>query len=88
MNGKVDLDLKKLMAIFDGTESAATRAASGTVLQSLADALPSLVGGSADLGPSNKTEMKGKGSSPREHRKAAISTLESANMPWAVSSMG
>ena len=61
MNGKVDLDLKKLMAIFDGTESAATRAASGTVLQSLADALPSLVGGSADLGPSNKTEMKGKG---------------------------
>jgi transketolase len=39
----------------------ATRAASGAVLNALADTLPTLVGGSADLTGSNNTEMKGKG---------------------------
>ncbi len=37
----------------------ASRAASGKVLNALAPALPALIGGSADLGPSNNTEMKG-----------------------------
>jgi transketolase len=37
----------------------ATRAASGKVLDALADILPELVGGSADLTPSNKTQAKG-----------------------------
>jgi transketolase len=36
----------------------ATRATSGKVLQALSRAVPNLVGGSADLGPSNKTEIK------------------------------
>ncbi len=35
----------------------ATRAASGMVLNSIADNLPSLMGGSADLAPSNKTYL-------------------------------
>ncbi|HKL21763.1 MAG TPA: transketolase C-terminal domain-containing protein, partial [Tichowtungia sp.] len=35
--------------------------ASGAVLQDLAKAVPSLVGGSADLAPSNNTDMKGMG---------------------------
>jgi transketolase len=39
----------------------ATRAASGSVLNAIADALPLLVGGSADLSESNVTELKGKG---------------------------
>jgi transketolase len=39
----------------------ATRDASGKVLQALHDALPQLVGGSADLTPSNKTLPKGAG---------------------------
>ena len=39
----------------------ATRAASGDVLNKLAAYLPNLFGGSADLAPSNKTEMKGRG---------------------------
>lgn len=39
----------------------ATRASSGEVLNRLAKRLPNLFGGSADLGPSNKSEMKGKG---------------------------
>jgi transketolase len=37
----------------------ATRKASGTVLNSLADRLPTLIGGSADLAPSNKTLLSG-----------------------------
>lgn len=36
----------------------ATRAASGAVLQKLADRVPELIGGSADLASSNNTEMK------------------------------
>ena len=39
----------------------ATRAASGTVLNGLAAKVPHLIGGSADLAPSNKTEIKGSG---------------------------
>lgn len=40
------------------TKSEATRSTGSTVLNKLADAIPSLFGGSADLGPSNKTVMK------------------------------
>ncbi|MBN2553714.1 MAG: transketolase [Spirochaetales bacterium] len=40
----------------------ATRKASGAVLNSIAAALPQLVGGSADLAPSNNTLLKGFGS--------------------------
>ncbi|MDP2168520.1 MAG: transketolase [Thermodesulfovibrionales bacterium] len=36
----------------------ATRSASGKVLNSIADALPQLIGGSADLAPSNNTYLK------------------------------
>ncbi len=61
LSGNVDLDIKALMAAFKDTENVATRSASGTLLQLLADKIPALTGGSADLGPSNKTEMKGKG---------------------------
>jgi transketolase len=37
----------------------ATRVASGTVLTAIASELPNLIGGSADLAPSNKTFIKG-----------------------------
>jgi transketolase len=40
----------------------ATRAASGKVIEALAAALPQLVGGSADLAESNKTDIPGGGS--------------------------
>ena len=42
-----------------GEKPMATRAASGSVLNSLASSLPELLGGSADLEPSNKTYLKG-----------------------------
>jgi transketolase len=64
----------------------ATRNTSGIVLNKLADILPNLVGGSADLAPSTKTYLKNKGSysaqnragrnmhfGVREHAMAAIS---------------
>jgi transketolase len=46
---------EKSLPKFDGVEAKATRAYSGDVINAIADALPSLVGGSADLKPSNNT---------------------------------
>ncbi|MBW2409076.1 MAG: transketolase [Deltaproteobacteria bacterium] len=43
---------------FSETEAIATRAASGQVLNAIADNLPTLMGGSADLAPSNNTIIK------------------------------
>ncbi|MEN8162640.1 MAG: transketolase [Acidobacteriota bacterium] len=40
-----------------GAKGPATRAASGTVINALAEVLPEMVGGSADLGPSCKTTI-------------------------------
>jgi transketolase len=47
---------------FSAGGSVATRAASGQVLNALAPILPELVGGSADLAPSNKSDISGGGS--------------------------
>lgn len=44
--------------IFDAQKPISTRAASGQVLQVIAREMPSLIGGSADLGPSNETRIK------------------------------
>lgn len=40
---------------FSATDAIATRAASGKILNALAEKLPNLIGGSADLAPSNNT---------------------------------
>lgn len=45
----------------------ATRALSGNIIGYLKDLMPNLIGGSADLGPSNKTEMKGEGDFSKEN---------------------
>ena len=55
-NFDVALDVDEL---FDPTKSIATRVASGTVLNALAEQVPTLLGGSGDLTPSNKTDLKG-----------------------------
>jgi len=44
----------------------ATRNSSGEVLNKLADLVPNLIGGSADLAPSNKSNMKNRGDFSRE----------------------
>ncbi|EDO9794899.1 transketolase [Campylobacter fetus] len=46
-------------------EKLATRDSNGKILNALAAALPGFIGGSADLAPSNKTELKGFGDFPR-----------------------
>jgi transketolase len=49
-------------------QSMATRSASGKVINALAPALPRLLGGSADLAPSNNTLIAGEGTFSREDR--------------------
>ena len=54
-------ELVKALPAFDPAKPIATRGACGTVMNALATIVPGLVGGSADLGPSNKTILKGLG---------------------------
>jgi transketolase len=55
-------DLEELLPIFDADEKGmATRATSGKVLNALRDVLPNMLGGSADLEGSVKTNLAGKG---------------------------
>ena len=49
-------------------EDLATRAASGKVINSLAPVLPGLIGGSADLAPSNNTMIREEGAFSRDDR--------------------
>ena len=65
---------------FDG--DVATRDSNGQIMNAVARALPGFLGGSADLGPSNKTTLKDMGAFPkgkniyfgiREHAMASIS---------------
>lgn len=66
---------------FKAGESFATRDTNGKILNAISEALPGFFGGSADLGPSNKTELKASGDFPkgknvhfgiREHSMAAM----------------
>ncbi len=57
---------EKQMPTFSADEKIATRAASGKVINALAPILPELVGGSADLSPSNNTMVKGAPSFTKE----------------------
>ena len=50
------------LPVFEAGKAVATRKASGEVLQKLAEQMGHLVGGSADLGPSNNTALKKSGS--------------------------
>ncbi len=60
MNGDFGDEWKSKLPVFkDDGKKLATRAASGKVLNSIASSLPALIGGSADLEPSNNTYLKG-----------------------------
>jgi transketolase len=50
-----------LLPTFAAGSSMATRSSSGQVLNALAAGLPLMLGGSADLAPSNNTDLKGEG---------------------------
>src|SRR5690554_242755 len=57
LSGKVPEDYLESDEFWSFDKAVATRAASGTVLNRLAEKMPNLFGGSADLAPSNKTNM-------------------------------
>ncbi len=59
-NNEIPEDLASCLPVFE--KATATRAASGTVIQAMAKAVPQLVGGSADLAPSTKTFINDEGS--------------------------
>lgn len=67
-----DIDMETLMnneELFAKPEkSMATRAVSGEIINKLKDIFPNMLGGSADLGPSNKSEMKDQGFFSAENR--------------------
>ena len=58
MEGELPEDWESKLPSFADAKPMATRAASGEVLNALAPVLPMLIGGSADLGPSNNTDIK------------------------------
>jgi transketolase len=61
MSGKLPAGWEKHLPDFVDAKAMATRAASGEVINALAPHMPILIGGSADLGVSNNTDIKGDG---------------------------
>ncbi len=62
MNGKLPEGWEKALPTYSPEDKAdATRNTSGKTLNALAEVLPELIGGSADLAPSNKTLLKSSG---------------------------
>lgn len=57
VQGKLPAGWQDALPDFTGADPAATRATSGKVLEALVPAIPTLIGGSADLSGSNKTKV-------------------------------
>jgi transketolase len=82
MDRLLNPDLSKIeYPDFSDSKEVATRDSNGKILNAISKALPSFMGGSADLAPSNKTELKNMGDFPkgknmhfgiREHTMGAI----------------
>jgi len=70
-SGELPVDLMNDEAYWTFDGPSATRASSGEVLNRLAKKIPNLIGGSADLAPSNKSNMKGRGDFSAEDRTGA-----------------
>jgi transketolase len=58
VSGELPTGWEKQLPSFDDAEAMATRVASGKVINALAPHMPMLIGGSADLGVSNNTDIK------------------------------
>ena len=84
-SGEAPMDFLDSDAFWDYNETTATRSSSGKVLNKLSEVMPNLFGGSADLAPSNNSDMKNRTSffagqyegsnlhfGVREHAMAAI----------------
>ncbi|MHB8799107.1 MAG: transketolase [Thermoanaerobaculia bacterium] len=59
LDGRLPDGWEAKLPVFGAEKKLATRQASGAVLEALVPAIPTLVGGSADLTPSNNTRAKG-----------------------------
>ena len=69
MSGEIDSEsLLNNEELWSFDKEMATRESSGIIINRLANLIPNLVGGSADLAPSNKTYMSGKGDFSAEDR--------------------
>ncbi|MDX6575477.1 MAG: transketolase, partial [Blastocatellia bacterium] len=62
VSGELPADWEKHLPTFENAEPVATRVASGQVINALAPHMPMLIGGSADLGVSNNTDITDGGS--------------------------
>ncbi len=60
LSGVLPEGWKEALPVFEAGQKVATRAAGGKVLNAVASRLGFLIGGSADLTPSNKTDVKGR----------------------------
>jgi transketolase len=70
LRGDLPEDLDRLLPVFPPeAKGKATRASSGEALNALAERMPELFGGSADLTTSNQTRLKGDSQFTRENRK-------------------
>ena len=67
MSGDLPAGWEASLPNFPADKPLATRAASGNVLNAIAKAIPALIGGSADLAPSNNTNLKGLGDVNTDH---------------------
>jgi len=61
MDGRLPEDWEQHLPSFEDSKEIATRVASGEVINAIAPHLPMLIGGSADLGVSNNTDIKDSG---------------------------
>ncbi len=83
LNNLLNPDFNKIQyPVFESGSKVATRDSNGKILNAIAKDVFGFIGGSADLGPSNKSELKGFGDFPygrnihygiREHAMGAIS---------------
>jgi transketolase len=67
ITGELPADWESHLPSFDDSEAIATRVASGQVINALAPHMPMLIGGSADLGVSNNTDIKDGGDFEAAH---------------------
>lgn len=72
MSGELPDDWESHLPTFADAEPMATRVASGKVINALAPHMPMLIGGSADLGVSNNTDIKDGGDFAAAHHEGRI----------------
>jgi len=70
-SGKIATDLLEDESFWSFDKPLATRESSGILINRLAKLVPNIIGGSADLAPSNKTYMKDRGDFSAEDRSGA-----------------